>query len=262
MGLDIEGTARGMPMSHETAPRQHVTIHEVYVEKPPGWFRKIGNGPWESVSLAPYNGILPLVWMKSSAEARLMQRETWAEASAVPESTVGESDGVIAALASALQSELGDCSSLAQELRTIVAALRASYNAGALAGAHHQPTNFTTIVRGLSAALNTSQDSIKAALLKIANDGDISMEWMFGAHPSLGEAAQPEIDADEFKRLLQRLLRGIRERDPKSNHACALWTQGADSDGCGSCLSCMEMDAQELLKALEAADAPQPEGKA
>jgi hypothetical protein len=57
-------------------------------------------------------------------------------ASAVPESTAGEPDGVITTLASALQSELGDCSSLAQELRTIVAALRASYNAGARAGVH------------------------------------------------------------------------------------------------------------------------------
>ena len=56
-----------------------ITIHEVFVEKPPGWFRKIGDGPWESVSLVPYNGMLPVVWMKPSAEPGLQQRETWSD---------------------------------------------------------------------------------------------------------------------------------------------------------------------------------------
>ena len=52
-----------------------VTIHEVFVRDPPGWFRKIGNGEWESISLAPYNGMLPVVWLNH--DVRVTQQETW-----------------------------------------------------------------------------------------------------------------------------------------------------------------------------------------
>ena len=40
-----------------------VIIQEVFVRKPAGWFRKVGNMPWQSVSLEPFNGMLPVVWL-------------------------------------------------------------------------------------------------------------------------------------------------------------------------------------------------------
>jgi hypothetical protein len=183
-------------MSHETAPRRWMILpknaaypnfNEVHRED--DWCAKAG--------------CLPV------CDASVIAGKEMVEPSAVPESTAGEPDGVIAELASALQSELGDCSSLAQELRTIVAALRASYNAGARAGAHPQPINpvdlarrFHTVYESLAPKFGyeTRKESAKpwsqvpeknqnlmiAVCAQIINDYGLST----GAHPSLGEAAQ------------------------------------------------------------------------
>ena len=68
-----------MTEAREQPATDKIVIQEVFVKNPPGWFRKVGDGPWESVSLAPYNGMLPVVWLKD--QAHLYQREIWAEPS-------------------------------------------------------------------------------------------------------------------------------------------------------------------------------------
>lgn len=54
-----------------------IIIHEVFVKEPPGWFRKVGNGAWESVSLAAFHGMLPVVWLED--DFGISRRETWTD---------------------------------------------------------------------------------------------------------------------------------------------------------------------------------------
>jgi hypothetical protein len=137
----------------------------------------------------------------------------------------------------------------------------------ARAGAHPQPANFATIVSGLAAALNTDQDSIKAALLKMANDGDISMEWMFGAHPSLGEAAQPKREV--AKPFVGELAFSI-DRNSETEWSVDIWLRVSPTKQvilgwlpCDSAAEAVKECArlQGLYRGV-LADAPQPEGKA
>ena len=62
-----------------------------------------------------------------------------AEGSAALATKPPDAEQVIKALASALQQELGDGGSVAQEYRTILAAIRAAYNAGARVAAESTP---------------------------------------------------------------------------------------------------------------------------
>jgi hypothetical protein len=51
-----------------------VVIHDLYVRDPPGWFRRINNGPWEKISLEMWGGKLPVVWLKP---VNFVIEETW-----------------------------------------------------------------------------------------------------------------------------------------------------------------------------------------
>jgi hypothetical protein len=51
----------------------------------------------------------------------------------------------------------------------------------------------------------------------------------------------------ELTRLLNRVLRGVKEFEPDTKAVCALWQGGADSDGCGACFKCFEADLAEAI---------------
>jgi hypothetical protein len=56
-------------MSHDK-----VVIQDLYVREPPGWFQRVGNGPWENKSLELFGGKLPVVWLK---DVPYTITETW-----------------------------------------------------------------------------------------------------------------------------------------------------------------------------------------
>lgn len=219
-----------------------VTIREVFVENPPGWFRKVGDGPWESVSLAPYNGMLPVVWMKPGNN--IQQRETWVDPRAVasrstPAAAQTDEMNVIQAR------DWCDKHRHHPVIGPMIQALQS-----------YKPTSLALIVahifnlRSLSATGETPRKEVMPSESRL---GKTSSDLAGDAHPQKHAPSERTLDEERPEQLLGRIRKAIAEHNQKGTYACSLWTEHADSDGCGICFSCMAEDLREFTEAWLAA---------
>jgi hypothetical protein len=104
-------------------------------------------------------------------------------------------------------------------------------------------------MREAAAEILSKFGKVQESWLVTCSHGFVSCAEIISDHSPKGQEWIADLTSH-----LKRALRGLKERNWANEPACALWTQDADSDGCGACLQCLRSDIEEALLAVP--DAP------